>query len=134
MAAAKLRPTASRRRVVEVLTAARRPLTLPEVLRADAELSQSSAYRNLSELMAAGVVHRIDTGEEHGHYELADDLTEHHHHLICTRCGRVLDIDLGEEMERAVESVARKLQERRQVEVTGHRIDLLGRCESCSKR
>ena len=63
MAAAKLRSTPSRRRVVEVLTAARRPLTLPEVLQADGELSQSSAYRNLSELMAAGVVHRIDTGE-----------------------------------------------------------------------
>ena len=38
------------------------------------------------------MVHRIVTADEHARYELDEALTErHHHHLVCSRCGVVLD-------------------------------------------
>jgi Fe2+ or Zn2+ uptake regulation protein len=130
LADAQLRLTSSRRGVLAALARSGRPLTLPEVLRCEPALSQSSAYRNLAELIDAGIVHRIDTGDEHSRFELAEDLTEHHHHLICTGCGKVLDVDLGEAVERALETAGDGLRSQG-IEVSGHRIDMVGRCPDC---
>jgi Fe2+ or Zn2+ uptake regulation protein len=127
------RYTRSRRAVIDVLAAAHRPVTLPEILAADPELAQSSAYRNLSELVDAGVVRRIVTSEEFSHFELAEHLTgDHHHHLICSGCGAVSDFTVPSELEdlidRASATVARALR----FDVEHHRLDLVGRCATCA--
>src|SRR3712207_3394066 len=83
------RYTPGRRALVDALAAADRPLTIPELLQADDRLALSSAYRNLTVLERAGVVRRLVTSDEHARFELAEDLTEHHHHLICATCGRI---------------------------------------------
>ena len=69
-------------------------MTLPDLLAADPTLAQSSAYRSLAVLVDAGVVRRLVHGGDHAHYELAEHLTEHHHHLICDDCGTVVDVTL----------------------------------------
>ena len=61
IASARLRTTGQRyttrrRALVEVLDEAEGPLTIPQILELDRSLAQSSAYRNLTELISAGVV------------------------------------------------------------------------------
>ena len=51
----------------------------------------------------AGVVRRLVHGGDHAHYELAEELTEHHHHLICESCGVVRDFTLGGPIERMLD-------------------------------
>ncbi len=92
--AAEQQYTANRRAVTAVLAAADGPMTLPEILGADRSLAQSSAYRSLAVLVDAGVVRRLVHGGDHAHYELAEHLTEHHHHLVCDACGTVVDVTL----------------------------------------
>jgi Fur family transcriptional regulator, ferric uptake regulator len=132
LAAADLRLTTPRRRVIAVLADADRPLTLPEILRRDSELAQSSTYRNLGELITAGVVHRIVAGEDHSHYELAEDLTHHHHHLVCTTCGGVTDVEADEAVELALESALRRAARRTGFRPEGHRLDVVGVCADCT--
>src|SRR5205814_2363608 len=79
--------TRNRRTLVEALDESDRPVSIPELLGERRDLAQSSAYRNLAVLERAGVVRRIVTSDEFARYELAEDLTEHHHHLICSVCG-----------------------------------------------
>src|SRR5262245_20824344 len=79
--------TVNRRAVASVLAAGGAPMTLPEILRADRSLAQSSTYRNLGVLVDAGIVRRLVHGGDHARYELAEHLTEHHHHLVCDSCG-----------------------------------------------
>ncbi|MCH2412274.1 MAG: hypothetical protein MK189_04800, partial [Acidimicrobiales bacterium] len=62
---AGLRNSRSRQVVVDVLVRAGRPLSLPEILDADVELAQSSAYRNLGELVHAGVARRVESADDH---------------------------------------------------------------------
>ena len=62
------RYTARRRRLVEVLGGAGRPVTMPDVLDADPSLPQSSTYRSLDVLERAGVARRIITGGEHARH------------------------------------------------------------------
>ncbi len=135
-AAARLRQsdqryTANRKAIVDALTEADRPLTLPELLAACRGLPQSSAYRNLGLLEEAGVVRRVVSGGEHARYELAEDLTEHHHHLICTTCGTVEDFTLPAQVEATVEKALHRAAQRRAFTGAHHQLDLVGTCARC---
>ena len=121
-----------RRRLVGVLGRALRPLTSPEIAAAEPALALSSVYRNLAVLVAAGVVRRLATHEDTAKYELAESLTRHHHHLICDRCGEVLDYEapsgLEERLARAVEAVAEETGFRPRA----HTMEILGLCGRCA--
>ncbi len=128
---AGLRYTRSRREVVEVLASTDRPLTIPDILEQADQLAQSSAYRNLAELIDAGVVYRIVAGDEYSHFELAEDLTHHHHHLVCTRCGRVEDFVASDELERSLHGALDGAAGAKGFTVQHHRLDLVGTCAEC---
>ena len=125
------RYTKRRRALVEVLDAADGPLTIPQVLELDPGLAQSSVYRNLALLEQAEIVHRIITSDDFARFELAEDLTEHHHHLICARCGDVVDFTLDARVERDLEQVLHSVAERIEFAVDHHRLDLVGTCAAC---
>jgi Fur family transcriptional regulator, ferric uptake regulator len=136
-AAARLRArhqrlTAGREQLIEVLAASDRPLTIPEILRRRRGLAQSSVYRNLVVLEDAGVVHRIVTHDEFARYELADDLTGHHHHLVCATCGRVEDMPATAALERSLDAAVARAARTSGFRVSHHRLDLVGVCARCA--
>jgi Fe2+ or Zn2+ uptake regulation protein len=136
-AAARMRDEGKRytsqcRRLVGILARAGSPLSIPQILRKSRGLAQSSVYRNLSGLEEAGVVRRIVTDEDHGRYELTEELTGHHHHLVCNSCGRVEDVDLPIDFESAVDRTLDRLARRAGFATVSHRLDLIGRCRDCA--
>lgn len=125
------RYTPVRRAVVEVLAGARRPVSIGELLEAGPGLAQSSVYRSLAVLEEAGVVHRMLGPDGLARHELAEVLTEHHHHLVCVSCGTVEDVPASIGLE---QTVARAVAQA--VAATGfrpqtHRLDLVGVCARC---
>jgi Fe2+ or Zn2+ uptake regulation protein len=138
-AAARLRAdrqryTVNRRALVEALATAAGPLTITQLLAERIDLAQSSAYRNLAVLERAGVVHRVVTADDHARYELAEELTEHHHHLICDACGAVDDFTVDHELEQAIEGALATVARTVGFEPEHHRLDLVGRCAHCVVR
>jgi Fe2+ or Zn2+ uptake regulation protein len=135
LAALDQRYTRGRRAIVDALAAAARPVSVPEIVRAIAprhgSVPQSSAYRNLTVLVEAGVVHRLPGTDEFARYELSEALASHHHHLLCGECGAVVDVAATPRIEKALDEAARVAAEESGFEVTSHRIDLIGRCASC---
>jgi Fur family transcriptional regulator, ferric uptake regulator len=125
------RLTPKRAAIVDVLAAAPRPLTIPEILAARDGLAQSSVYRNLVVLEHAGVVHRIVTAEL-ARFELAEELTGHHHHLICTSCGTVEDVSASSVLEASLEDAMTQIEGETGFRTTAHRIDLVGLCRECA--
>ena len=125
------RYTANRRAVVDVLAEADRPLTIAEILERRT-LAQSSVYRNLVVLEAAGAVHRVVSTDEYARYELAEDLTDHHHHhLICASCGVVEDFTVAPALERTLESAMARVATETGFQPERHRLDLVGTCATC---
>ncbi len=125
--------TTGRRGLVDLLAEAGQPLTIPEVLSGATEgrVPQSSAYRNLAVLEQAGVVHRIVTSGDFARYELAEDLTEHHHHLICSSCGAVEDFTAPPALERTLHRVMGDVRAGG-FTAESHRLDLIGTCAACA--
>jgi Fe2+ or Zn2+ uptake regulation protein len=127
-----LRYTTGRRQIVSGLRRAGGPVTLPELLRIQSDLAQSSAYRNLSLMEEAGVVRRLVHGGDHAHYELAEALTEHHHHLICESCGSVVDVTFSAATEHTLDKAFESVAEAQGFVPRHHVIDVYGRCERCA--
>jgi len=125
------RYTTTRRAVVAALMAAGRPLTIVEILGSVAGMPTSSAYRNLTVLCDAGVARRLPGLDDLGRFELAEGLSGHHHHLVCSGCGTITDIKASSRLERALAEAARQAAAEADFEVTDHRIDLEGRCARC---
>jgi Fe2+ or Zn2+ uptake regulation protein len=128
------RYTHLRRVLVETLAAAGRPLTIPEILVSAPELPQSSAYRNMTALIDVGIVRRVAGSDDHGRFELAEELSGHHHHLVCATCGKVEDVHPSPKLERALGEAARAVAEEQGYQVTEHQLELRGRCPKCRAR
>lgn len=126
------RYTSGRRRLVEVMAVADRPLTLPEILARDSRLTQSSAYRNLDVLESSGAVRRITGTGDHAHHELAESMLGHHHHLICVGCGLIEDVRLGDELEQAIDAALASAADGADFTPLHHALDLHGHCADCS--
>lgn len=124
------RYTPGRRQLVEMLDASGGPRSLPELLAAGAG-PQSSAYRHVAVLEQAGVVHRIAGTGDHARFELAEDLTEHHHHLVCTSCGAVADVALPPAVEQAMAAATAAVEAATGFLADAHRLDLVGTCADC---
>jgi Fe2+ or Zn2+ uptake regulation protein len=127
------RYTRGRRALVDVLEEATRPLTIQEILARDKALAQSSSYRNLVILEQTGVVHRVVSTDEFARYELAEHLTDHHHHhLICSQCGQVADFTVAPEVEEALARALGHAAEDAGFVAHDHRLDLIGQCRRCA--
>jgi Fe2+ or Zn2+ uptake regulation protein len=126
------RYTAGRRDLVTLLAELDQPVTIPQLLERRRGLAQSSAYRNLAVLERAGVVQRVVTADEFARYELAEDLTDHHHHLICSTCGEVSDFTVPPAVEERLVRALADAAAPAGFRTTGHRLDLVGTCAGCS--
>lgn len=128
------RYTAKRRELVEALRRTGRPAAIPDLTRPGRGMPQSSVYRNLAVLEQVGAVRRVVTEEGVGRFELAEDLTRHHHHLVCRSCGAVEDVTIPPRLERTVERALEDAAAAAGFEGSGHRVDLIGTCQTCRSR
>lgn len=92
--AAGLRVTEPRRAVFDALRErphAKADEVLASVLATVSGTSLQSVYNALSDFADAGLVRRIEPAGHPGLFELRTG--DNHHHLICTECGTISDVD-----------------------------------------
>ncbi|MCU1494713.1 MAG: Fe2+/Zn2+ uptake regulation protein [Acidimicrobiaceae bacterium] len=126
------RYTAGRRAIIDLIVTAGNPVSIADIATRLPDLPRSSAYRNLVDLESAGLVRRIVGHDEFARFELAEDLTEHHHHLLCVACGKVIDITLAAGLERNVSEAIEEIASVEGFRPHGHRLDVLGVCGACA--
>ena len=114
-----------------MILAAGQPVTLPDIVAAAPELAPSSIYRNLDVLERSGVVDRITASGDHAHFEFAEPLLSHHHHLICIDCGAIEDVRLDDDVEALVDQSLTEAASRAGFTPLRHSLDLHGHCASC---
>jgi Fur family transcriptional regulator, ferric uptake regulator len=93
----------------------------------------TTVYRTLELLHRLGLVHRIAAGDSQSRYALKkEDKGDHHHHLICTRCGKIIDYrDFVQEELELVKKTEEALAKKHHFTITDHNIEFLGLCEKC---
>ncbi len=128
LAGAGLRATAQRATVLAELAAERDDVTaqqLHERLRARGErLGLATVYRTLRLLAEAGAVDVLSHHAGELCYRWCGD--EHHHHLLCSECHRVVEL-VDCELDPWLERVSRE----HGFVTTGHRLEVSGVCADC---
>jgi Fur family ferric uptake transcriptional regulator len=122
------RVTRQRLLVADALEASGRQLTAQELYERlrprHRGIGRATVFRTLEALVTAGVARRLEQGGN-GHRYVAC-APSHHHHLACTRCGRVDEID-----ERYVGPVADQVAAELGFRIDDARLDFYGVCAAC---
>jgi Fur family transcriptional regulator, ferric uptake regulator len=126
-----MRVTAGRRRILDVLFAAKKPLSLGEIQTAAAGESgrgpdYATVFRTLSLLEKMRVVHKVNLQRPCSYFELQDP-SRHYDHIVCTGCGKVLLISDPCPLHDFEEALARKHGFRNLT----HSLEFFGRCARC---
>lgn len=131
MAEHGLRATEQRRLIIDTFMACEPHVSIDELLaqvrKKDGRIGYATVYRTLKMLAESGIAHERHFDDGFARYELAD-VQSHHDHLICTRCGKIVEFE-EPEIEALQVSVAQKYG----FEVTHHRHELYGVCAECRK-
>jgi Fur family ferric uptake transcriptional regulator len=116
--------------VIDLLSTQRCALTAPEIageLRSRGHgVGLATVYRTLELLADMKLVARLDVGQGIARYEPLLPGGDHHHHLVCDHCGRVIPFD-DDELEETIDRLTRKVR----FQVAEHDVVLHGACRSC---
>ncbi len=128
-----LRLTAQRRAIAESFFEGDKHVSLTEILDVARErrsgIGYATVYRTMRLLAEGGFAEEHRFGENQTRYEPALD-DEHHDHLICVDCGKIVEFE-NPEIERLQDLDARS----RGFEVVSHKHEVYVRCiEDCGNR
>lgn len=96
----------------------------------------TTVYRTLELLVQMGLVFKFDFGDGRARYELAQGPggIRHHHHLVCTKCGRVIDYtDFIDEEKELLRKTEEGLAKKYKFKIKNHLIQFYGICDKCQK-
>lgn len=125
---AGLKVTPARLELLGVLSKHEQPLIVTEIASKLPNINQITIYRALVAMVEAGLVRKVDVQHAYTHYELVAT-KKHHHHAICSVCGRIEDVDacLPKSLEKDVLRHLKKFDS-----LTGHSLEFIGRCKKCT--
>jgi Fur family ferric uptake transcriptional regulator len=126
---AGLRRTAQRDLILEIFLRTEEHLTSEDlyflVHREDPTVGHTTVYRTLKLLTEAGLAREVRFGDNKTYYE-HHFKHEHHDHMICTECGKVLEF-----FSQDIENLQDEMAERFGFRPTHHSLRLWGVCSEC---
>jgi len=123
--------TGPRQAILEILRQHPHPMTNRQILAAlpRNRCDLATIYRAMHLLEEMGMVKRFDFGDGASRFELVREGDDgHHHHLICTRCAEVVEID--ECFLREIES---RIAARNGFKAVTHKLEFFGICPDCQR-
>ncbi len=125
------RITGPRAAILEILRRHPHPLTNREIFSEmpAGRCDLATVYRAMHLLEAMGMVKRFDFGDGTARFELiAENEDGHHHHLVCTRCSQVVEIE-----ECFPAEIERKIAARNGFKAVTHKLEFFGICPACQR-
>ena len=90
-------------------------------------IGRATIFRALDVLLELGILERLDLPSGEHAYVRCEPI--HHHHVVCSGCGRATEID-----DAGLRAVVDTIAERTGYEIDRHRLELFGRCPACLER
>jgi Fur family ferric uptake transcriptional regulator len=98
---------------------------LQRLRRTNPHIGRATMYRSIDKLVRMKVLDRIEFADGTHSFRLCES-GHHHHHLACTKCHRVIELDFCLESE-----MIAAIGKRERFEVNDHSITLFGLCRKC---
>lgn len=125
-----LRQSEQRQQIMEVFLKTEQHLTAEElydiVRKKNPSIGHATVYRTLKLLSEAGLCRELQTDDRITRYEHLHN-RDHHDHLVCTECGKMVEIEIPE-----IEELQEKIARKNGFVLKNHRWELYGLCSKCS--
>lgn len=95
-----------------------------ELRQVEPKLGRATVFRAVEKLVDMGLLDRIEFADGTHRYRVCGG--RHHHHLTCTHCHRVVEIDICLPQEQLA-----VIGEQTNFDIEGHTLTVFGRCEDC---
>lgn len=127
-----LKTSRQRELIAEVFFASPGHLSVDELLERvrsqDPKVGQATVYRTMKLLVEIGLAGARQFGDGHTRYEPVES-REHHDHLICTSCGKIVEFHNSQ-----IEELQTRVARQHGFVVTRHKLELYGLCADCRRK
>lgn len=100
-----------------------------ELIKIDPEIGIATIYRTVRMLIDCGILVEQTFGEKKGWFEIIDLEMEHHGHMICTSCGKIIEF-----RSRAIEKNKYQIAREHHFTIHSYKLEIYGLCSSCQKQ
>ena len=115
--------------VLEALMESHNPQTIDYLQeRLGNKVAISTLYRVLNDLKKIKILHEFTSPDNSTVVELLLEDHSHHHHLFCSDCGEIIDIEMSSEFENLLAEEIKKVEKQFNFEIQDHRVEMFGVC------
>lgn len=115
--------------LISHLVKIKKPLAAIDILKILKEkglvVNKSTVYREVEFLLHKKIIVEINFGDGKQRYEIAG--LPHHHHLVCTNCGKIEDIIADKDLE----VLEKKIKRSKGFSINSHNLEFFGICKKC---
>ncbi len=115
--------------VLEALLELKGPITVDDLLaQLKSKVAKSTLYRVLNDLKDINILHEFSTPDSQTVVELILEDHSHHHHLFCSDCGEIIDVEMATEFENRLLKEIKRIEKKFNFVIEDHRLELFGKC------
>ena len=115
--------------VLEQLLKYKKPISVVSLLSSlNNQVAKSTLYRVLNDLKDINILHEFSTPDNQTVVELILEDHPHHHHLFCSDCGEIIDVEMATEFENRLLKEIKRIEKKFNFVIEDHRLELFGKC------
>ena len=128
----KMLHSTQREQILDIFLKTEKHVTVDEIYtlakKKNSKIGLATVYRAMKILCDAGLAREVYFGDNLRHFE-HEYGHQHHDHLVCTKCGRVIEV-LSLEIEKMQEKLAKK----HNFTPSNHKMKIFGTCNKCKNK
>ena len=119
--------------VLEALLEIKSPITVDDLQKKlKNKVAKSTLYRVLNDLKTINVLNEFTSPDNTVVVELVLEGDQHHHHLFCSDCGEIIDVELSMNFESLLNKEIKRIEKKFYFIIEDHRVEMFGQCtEQC---
>jgi len=129
----EIKKTLARAAVLNILKKAKEPIDVGEIIGKlkfiKIKVDRVTVFRNVNLLVKKKLINKVEFNEGKYRYELAS--LPHHHHLVCTKCGKIKSIE-SNPLHKEIDKISKTVNKVYDFKIEEHKVEFFGKCKTCS--
>jgi len=127
--------TLARTSILDILKKVKRPIDVGEIVKRlktlKIKVNRVTVFRNINLLVNKKLINKVEFNEGKYRYEIAS--LPHHHHLVCTKCGYINDIE-SDSLHKEISKISNTVKKIYNFKIEEHKVEFFGKCKSCKEK
>ena len=128
----EIKKTLARTAILDILKRVKKPIDVSEIIEKlksmKIKIDRVTVFRNINLLVKKELISKVEFNEGKYRYELSS--LPHHHHLVCTKCGRINDIE-SNPLHKEIDKISETVNKIYDFKIEEHKVEFFGKCKIC---